>query len=571
VRRRDFLSFAAALPAAAQGVASRGVRPQPRGKPSGLPWRSSFTDVAIAAGLREPVVYGGVERKDYILETIGCGVAFYDYDHDGWPDIFVPAGTRFQDPPASAINRLYRNNRDGTFTDVTARSGLGRTGWACGIAIGDYNNDGLDDLFLTYYGGCVLYRNNGDGTFTDVTKDAGLALPPNTWATGCTFTDIDRDGHLDLFLCSYLEFDRSKVPRPGQTANCTWKGLPVNCGPRGLPPGRCFLFRNNGNGRFTDITVPSGLAQTRAYGLTALAADFDNDGWPDLYVAADSTPSLYFKNHRGGKFTEEALVRGVAVNEDGMEQAGMGLATGDFNLDGHLDLFKTHFTDDTHILYRNDGKGNFEDVTIPSGLGVETRFVGWGAGIADLDNDGLPDLFLTTGSVYPEIEAQLPAYPYKTPRAIFRALPNGRFEELIDETGPGVSTPRSSRGTAFGDFDNDGDVDILIMNMNEPVSLLRNDVSGDNRWLKLKLTGVKSNRSAIGARVTVRYGQRVQTQEVLSASSFLSANDLRLHFGLGPARQAAVEIRWPSGLRETYPSLPSNQIHTLEEGAAAKR
>ncbi len=541
------------------------MKPQPKGKPSGLPFKSRFTDVAAAAGLTAPVIYGGVERKDYLLETTGSGVAFLDYDNDGWLDLFIPSGARFGTNPPEAINRLYKNNRDGTFTDVTLKAGLARQGWACGVAVADYNNDGLDDIFVSYWGQNVLYRNNGDGTFSDVTTEAGLVLPGRHWTTGCTFVDTNRDGHLDLFLSTYVDFDPERIPKPGQNPNCNWKGIPVNCGPRGLTQGRFFLFRNNGKGVYSDVTKVAGLGDARAYGLTAIAADFDEDGWPDLYAACDSVPSVYFRNKRDGTFEEEALPRGVAVNEDGMEQAGMGLGVGDYNQDGHLDLFKTHFSDDTHILYRNDGQGNFTDTTKVSGLGVETRYVGWGAGIVDLDNDGRPDLFFVSGAVYPEIEAKLPSYPFKNPRIIFRALPNGGFEELIDEAGPGISAAHCSRGCAFGDFDNDGDLDILIMNMNEPVSLLRNDGDPAANWLKVLLTGTKSNRSAIGAQVRLRYGGRVQVQEVLSQSSYLSVNDRRLHFGLGAVRTADVEIRWPSGARQTFAKVEANYLLLVNE------
>jgi hypothetical protein len=550
-----------------QGVASRGVKPLPRGKPSGLPFHARFTDVARQAGLTAPVIYGGVDRKDYILETIGCGAAFFDYDNDGWLDIFLLGGTRLDGGADGATNRLYRNNRDGTFTDVTERAGLARSGWASAVAVGDYNNDGFEDLFVTYWGQNVLYRNNGDGTFTDVTREAGLLDSRRRWGAGCTFVDYDRDGYLDLFVSNYLEFDFAKVPKPGGNINCTWKGIPVNCGPRGLPPGTHSLYRNNRDGTFTDVSVVSGVAKaTGTYGMTAVAADFDNDGWPDIYVACDSTPSLYFRNNRDGTFTEEGLERGVALNEDGMEQAGMGLGIGDYDLDGNLDIFKTHFSDDTNILYRNNGKGIFEDMTIRAGLAVETRFVGWGAGIVDLDNDGWPDIFFVTGSVYPEVEKHLPAYPYRTPRVIFRNLGNGRFEELIEEGGPGVAAAHASRGCAFGDFDNDGDLDILIVNLNEPPSLLRNDLGGRNHWLKVKLIGTKSNRSAIGARVTCRYGDRRQVQEVLSQSSFYSVNDPRLHFGLGAAETANLEVRWPSGAVETYAKVAADRIVVIKEG-----
>ncbi len=571
--RRNFaarclaLAGASNVPTAGQGVASRGVKPQPRGKPSGLPFHAHFIDIGEKAGLVTPTIYGGIEKKDFILETVGCGCAFIDYDNDGWMDLFVLSGTRTEGAPADVSNRLYKNNRNGTFTDVTDKAGLHRSGWASAVCVGDYNNDGFEDMLVTYWGGLVLYRNNGNGTFTDVTKQAGLIADKTRWYSGCSFVDYNRDGHLDLFVSSYLQFDFEHVPRPGESPNCTWKGIPVNCGPRGLPPGTFSLFKNDGKGTFTDVSEAAGIKQAiTGYGMTVVAADFDNDGWPDIYVACDSMPSLLFMNNRNGSFREEGLLRGVALNEDGMEQAGMGVGIGDIDLDGNLDIFKTHFADDTNILYRNDGKAVFDDVTARSGIGVETRFIGWGAGIVDLDNDGLPDLFLVSGNVYPEIEKKLPSYPWKTPRVVFRNLGNGKFEELIDEAGPGVAAPHASRGCAFGDFDNDGDIDILIVNMNEPPSLLRNDLTGDRSWLKVKLVGTQSNRSAIGARVICKYGGRRQAQEVLSQSSFYSANDTRLHFGLGTAKTADLEIRWPLGLKQTFSGVAANRIITITEG-----
>jgi enediyne biosynthesis protein E4 len=574
ITRRSILALLAGSASAAfrQGVSSRGVRPQPRGRPSGLPFHSRLTDVARQAGVTYPVIYGGLDTKSYIVEVVGCGVAFLDYDNDGWLDLFVLSGTRLEGAPAGTTNRLYRNNRDGTFTDVTAKAGLTRTGWASAVTVGDYDNDGYDDLFITYYGHNVLYRNNGDGTFTDVTEKAGLRQDEVRYGAGCTWVDYDRDGHLDLFVATYLNTTIEQLPKPGENPDCRWKGVPVNCGPRGLPTGFVRLYRNNGNGTFTDVSLESGVAAASgAYPMTAVAADYDNDGWPDIYVACDSTPSWLFRNQHDGTFRQEGLERGAALSEDGLEQAGMGVAIGDYDLDGSLDIFKTHFSDDTHVLYRNDGKGYFDDVTIRAGLGVETRFVGWGAGMVDLDNDGLPDLFMVTGSVYPEVEKVLPDYPFRTPRLVFRNLGNGRFEELIEEAGSGVAAAHSSRGCAFGDFDNDGDVDVLVMNMNEPPSLLRNDTSGDGHWLKVLLEGVRSNRSAIGGRVIVRYGERIQVQEVTAQSSFYSANDRRLHFGLGAATAASLTIRWPAGMTEEIGEVAADQLVVIREGAGIAR
>lgn len=572
IDRRAFIASLLAAPAhrlllQQSGVATRTVQPQSKQAPSGKPF-SRFTDIAREAGLTSLIPYGGTDQKTYIIEAVGSGCAFFDYDNDGWMDIFILGGTRLEGAPAGATNRLYKNNRDGTFTDVTDKAGLREAGWAYGVCVGDYNNDGNEDLFCTYLGQNKLYCNNGDGTFTDVTRPAGLLSETSRFGTGCSFVDYNRDGHLDLFVSNYVQFDFKTIPTPSQNPNCNFKGIPVNCGPRGLKHGYHSLYHNNGDGTFTDVSQHAGIAASQgSYGLTVVAADFDEDGWPDIYIACDSTPSLLFMNNKDGTFREEGLLRGVALNEDGNEQAGMGVGVGDYDLDGHLDVFKTHFQGDTAGLFHNSGKGNFDDATAAARLGVETRYVCWGAGVTDLDNDGYPDLFMVTGSVYPEVEKTMPQFPDKGPRIVFRNLGNRTFEELIGEAGPAIAARHSSRGCAFGDFDNDGDLDILIMNQNELPSLLRNDVPGKNHWLKVKLEGTKSNRSAIGSRVIVKYGKKIQAQSLLSQSSYLSSNDPRLHFGLGTEAVADVEIFWPSGLVEKLKNISADQLITVQEDA----
>ena len=531
----------------------------------------TFHDVAKSAGLTDTVVYGGIDTVKYIVEANGCGVAFFDFDNDGWQDIFVPNGWRLEGfaKGKEPINHLYRNNRDGTFTDITGQAGLERSGWANGICIGDYDNDGYDDLFLTYWGKNALYRNNGDNTFSDVTDKAGVGGDPKRWNSGCTFIDYDRDGKLDLFVSNYVNVNLTELPLPGKGTNCTWKGVPVFCGPRGLKGTVNALYHNNGDGTFTDLSKESGIVNPSGYyGMTAVAMDFNNDGWEDIYVACDSTPSILYRNNKNGTFTDVATERGVAYSEDGREQAGMGLAVADYDGNGAVDIVKTLFADEMPALYRNDGQGYFTDMAIAAGLHVVTRYVQWGTGLVDFDNDSWPDLFYVAGHVYPEVERANSDYPYKAPRFLFRSLGNGKFLNVTEQGGPGLNTIHSSRGCAFGDFDNDGDIDVLVMNMNEPPSLLRADVPPGHHWIKVKLTGTSSNRSAIGARVKVKCGSRVQVQEVQSQSSYYSVNDFRLHYGLGEAARAdVIEVRWPSGRIELFQDVAADQVVHVKEGS----
>jgi len=532
----------------------------------------TFVDVAEEAGMVIPNVWGGVERKKYILEAKGSGLAFFDYDNDGWLDIYLTNGLRLgetYEPGKAPIQHLFKNNRDGTFTDVTEKAGLGRSGWGTGICVGDYDNDGWDDLFCCYWGHNVLWHNNGDGTFTDVTKKAGLWEERVRWGSGCSWIDYDRDGLLDLFVCNYLEFDMKNIPSPGESRYCQWKGLPVMCGPRGLPGGMNILYHNRGDGTFADVSEKAGILKPGPrYSITAVAYDFDNDGWPDIYVAVDSAPSMLFHNNRDGSFTETAMVAGCAFSEDGQEQAGMGVGVGDYDCDGWFDIFKTNFADDTADLYHNFGDGTFEVVTFPAGVGVNTQYVCWGAGFMDYDNDGWVDIFQVNGHVYPEIEKMLTGVSFKNPRIVYRNLGNGKFKDVSAQMGPGVNEKFSSRGCAFGDYDNDGDIDVVVINMNDRPSLLRNDGGNKNNWIKLKLIGTQSNRSAIGARARVTIGKHSQIDEVHTGTSVMSQSDLRLHFGVGDAKVIdLIEIKWPTTWKtEVFKSVKVNQILTIKEG-----
>ncbi|MGB6742635.1 MAG: VCBS repeat-containing protein, partial [Terracidiphilus sp.] len=452
---------AAVLPGEAAGLEVKSATPAPF---------SRFVGVSEAAGLTRTMFYGEGMKATYITEIMGGGCAFFDYDNDGWLDVFVLGGRKLESIPAGASNRLYRNNRDGTFTDVTQEAGLMDAGWAVGVCVGDYNNDGFEDLFITYYGQNRLYRNNGNGSFTDVTAQAGLGSNRVRFGSGCTFVDYNRDGWLDLFVANYADVDLKTAPTPSlERPNCNFDGVAVNCGPSGLPLPAHLLYRNNGDGTFTDVSKESGVAAMRgSYGLTAAAFDADEDGWPDILVACDTTPSMLLMNNHDGTFRNEGLLRGVALSGDGMEMAGMGLGIGDYDCDGRLDVVRTHLMNQATGLYHNVGKGQFEDVTAQAGLVRERRFVSWGVGLLDLDNDGNPDIFWVTGQIYPELEPVLPQYPRRGPRIVFRNRGDGTFVEIPYGDQPALASAHVSRGCAFGDFDNDGDLDILIMNQNEP-------------------------------------------------------------------------------------------------------
>jgi hypothetical protein len=532
-----------------------------------------FVDVAKQAGLNVTNVWGGIDHKRSIIETKGSGLAFFDFDNDGWLDIYLTNGNRLDTtwPKGQAPTaHLFKNNRDGTFTDVTEKSGLGITGWHTGVCVGDYDNDGFDDLFVCYLGHNRLFHNNGNATFTDVTKKAGLSEEKGRWGSGCSFLDYDRDGHLDLFVCNYIQLDPDHVPTESETHFCQWKGVPIMCGPRGLPAGTNLLYRNNGDGTFSDVSETSGILKPGPrYSITSVSYDFDNDGWPDIYIAVDSQPSILFQNNHDGTFTDIAVMAGCAYNEDGHEQAGMGVAVADYDCDGFFDIFKTNFVDDTSNLYHNNGDGTFTDLTQPSGISVNSRYVAWGCGFIDIDNDGWQDILQVNGHVYPEVDRYSFGESFKNPRVLYRNLGNGKFKDISATSGPGISERFSSRGAAFGDYLNNGSISALVLNLNDPPSLLRNVAPTTNNWIKLKLIGTHCNRTAIGARVRVITGKHIQMEEVASGTSVMSQNDLRLHFGLGAATTAdMIEVKWPTTQKiERFPKVAANQILTIREGA----
>ena len=549
---------------------------EPAAKETSLPPLGvSFVDIGRQAGLNAKTIFGGEHKNKYLLETTGCGVAFYDYDNDGWLDIFLVNGWRLEGFPKGQepVCHLFKNNRDGTFTDVTVKAGLARSGWGQGVCVGDYDNDGYEDLFISYYGQNALYHNNGDGTFTDVTVKAGLTQKATRWNSGCAFVDYDRDGRLDLFVANYIDLDLKTAPVP-ESGPCLYKGVMVACGPPGLNGGKNILYRNNGDGTFTDVSDSAGVTQnSNTFGLGVLTADFDDDGWPDIYVANDSMASALYHNLKNGKVEDIAVLAGAALSPDGKPQAGMGVSAADFDHDGHLDIVKTNFAGDTHSLYRNLGDGTFDDSTFISGLGVNTRFLGWGCGFFDMDNDGWADVLICNGHVYPEVEQLRTEAGYAEPKLLYRNLHNGHFEDVSTRAGSGISALEPARGCAFGDFDNDGDLDVVVNCVNEYPQLLRCDSATGNHWIKVRTIGTKSNRSGIGARIKcVATFPGVdkpvqQIDEVRSGGSYFSQSDLRVHFGLGKATKVdLLQIRWPSGHVDEVKNLDVDRVVHVKEG-----
>lgn len=533
-----------------------------------------FNNVARQAGLTAITIYGDEHKNRYLLETTGSGAAFIDYDNDAWLDVFLVNGTRLDGVPASvkATNRLYRNNHNGTFTDVTEKAGLVRSGWGQGVCVGDYDNDGYDDLFISSYGKNALYHNNGNGTFTDLAEKAEVANNRTRWGSGSAFVDYDRDGYLDLFVASYIDLDLKTAPLP-DAGPCLYKGIMVACGPPGLKGGVNALYHNNGNGTFADVSEKAGITRTNGtYGLGVLVGDFDNDGWPDIYVANDSAPAALYHNNKNGTFTDIGVEAGCAFSIDGKPQAGMGVTAGDYDRDGWLDIFKTNFAGDTSSLYRNTGMAGFADVTFQAGMGLNTRWLGWGCGFIDVDNDGWLDVFLVNGHVYPEVEKLTMEAGYAQRKVLYRNLRNGRFADVSAAAGEGVVEPNASRGAAFGDYDNDGDIDIVINSVNAPPELLRIDSTNQNNWIKIKTIGTRSNRDGIGARIKCVTADGEQIDEVRSGGSYYSQNDLRVHFGLGKNSSVkTIEIRWPSGQIDKLNELAVNQLVTVKEGAGILR
>lgn len=527
-----------------------------------------YRDVAEAAGLTSRTVSGGADRKQYILETTGTGVAIFDYDNDDLPDVFVANATSLDGDGegATASGHLYRNRGNLTFEDATARAGLTRVGWGQGVCAADYDGDGRRDLLVTYFGQTALYHNESDGTFRDVADAAGIAAAGPRWDTGCSFFDFDLDGRLDLLITSYLQFDRSRIPAPGATSYCQWKGMPVMCGPRGLPFSHNRLFHNEGGGRFVDVSERSGVGKAGGcYGFTAVATDVDADGFPDVFVACDSTPSLLYHNRRDGTFEEAGLLSGIALNDDGQEQGGMGVAIADYDEDGSIDIAKTNFSDDVPNLFHNDGSGLFEDRVFRSGLGGYMHYVGWGIHFLDVDHDGRKEVLMVNGHVYPEVE-RLPGIRYRQPKLLYWNVGGGRFKDVSSTAGPAIAEPQAARGSAVGDLDGDGSLEVVVSNLGARPSLLKN-LGPRKHWLLVRAIGRGGNRDAIGARVAVKVGDRIVSGEIQTGSSFLSQSDTRVHAGLGDAvRYDAIEVTWPGGAKERFPGGAGDRIVTITQG-----
>ena len=527
-----------------------------------------YVDVAAQAGLTARNVCGNPAKKNYTLEVTGNGCAFFDFDRDGLTDILLVNGSTMEgfQKGGDPLCFLYRNDGKGHFQDVTLRSGLTRRGWGMGVSVADVDNDGWEDIYLTGFGANVLYRNTGNGTFKDIAPEAGVA--DGGWSTGSAFADYDRDGSVDLIVAHYVKLDLKKLPQHGSTPFCRYRGIPVHCGPKGFEGETDHLYRNNGKGGFTDVSVKAGISQEkRHYGFTAIWTDYDDDGWPDIFVANDSTPNLLFRNNGNGTFAEVALAAGVAVSEDGREQAGMGTDAGDFNGDGRLDIFVTNFSDDYDTLYQHEPQGTFSDISTRAGIGTATwNNLGWGTGFLDYDNDGLLDIFCATGHIYPEVDNYAFGTRYRQRNQILRNLGNGTFRDMEGNAGSGLLLEKSSRGAALGDYDNDGDTDILIVNINDTPTLLENRGGDRFSWIGFLTEGTRSNRSGIGSRIRVRAGARLWTGEVRSGGSYISQNDRRVRFGLGSVEKVdSVEIRWPDGQVQRFENLPARRYYLLKQ------
>ena len=548
--------------AASTGVVAQQKRPLPEGvKPPSIEYR----DIALVAGLRGIAVSGSSTEKSYIVESTGTGVAVIDIDGDNLLDVLLISADRFESEEPLPRHFLYRNLGGLRFSDVTEESGIGHTGWAQGACVGDIDNDGWDDIVIPHWGQNRLFRNQGDGTFREESAHRGLTEAVKRWGTGCAFLDFDRDGDLDLFIANYLRFDPAKTPKPGEGAECRWKGMPVLCGPRGLPGESMSLYENDGHGIFADVSQQAGVETEKLYyGFTPLTGDFDNDGWTDVYVSCDSTASLFFHNNGDGTFEEMGVISGTAYNMDGQEQAGMGVTAGDFDLDGDLDIFKTNFSNDTHTLYLNEGMQMFIDETVTTGLAVNTQYLGWGTAFLDIDHDGLKDIFVANGHVYPGVDKAGVGESFHQSRLVYWNYGRGRFHDLSDMAGPGVADKHSSRGIATADFDNDGTLEIVTVNMHEDPSLLKQFAPvGNSVVVDARLA---SGRTAIGARIRVEVGGRTQIDEVRSGGFHISQGDTRVHFGIGEASAATVTVIWPDGAEVSLDGVRANNRITVRQG-----